>query len=326
MITKKPKVEFSQNAKGRKQYVLLGKRALNQTKLLRLLSDYLPIKTIAKLTNKSLAQVYKSFSVYRKNGLINKDRSLTTEGIKRLNLATRYTPKGRIFSNKIRLHNLVFKLPILNKGWKLNREKILNIANIKSHKINMGELAYRPDYYKQIQGLAYPKNVVFYMGDYSSDTPIDAFSRALEDLKSLATKVQRLLRVKLFNTKYLDFEISRQHFALIKNQLAEQYNKEVNKLFVYDDLNTLRLIIDDSLNLDEFEAVSKEHALSDSEKVQKFFKEDILEKGLSLSVMDNNTKELAKRVLKISEGMNDLSVALEQTAGNVTKIIKKLGR
>lgn len=329
------KVESSVKQKHGIRYCSFGKNKENQAKLLKLLSECLPIKTITKLTGKSLSTVYQSFSTYRKRGWIDQERYLTQAGLKITESYYRCVLKHGIKgsqnkkfpmefpmekSNQVRLHNLAFKLKVYSKTWKANREKLLELRNIKYTPINMGFWKIDQITIDNFKIWLNPKHIIFYMKNYYGDIPLEAFSAALDDLKELVIKLQRNLGIRLFNPKYLDFEISRQHYALVKNQLAEQYNKEKKKLFVYDDRNELRLLIDDSLNLKELETVHKEKAMTDNEKVQRFFREDIIEKDLTLSSIYNNHNELAKRTLDLSDDTNNLSVVMEQMNKNITKL------
>lgn len=318
------KVHKATNQKGSKYYGLLSKRELNQVKLLKLLSEYLPIKKIANLTNKSIRQVYKSFSTYRKNNWINKDRSLTKQGFEKVQLAYRCIEKGTIKPNTIRLHDLRFKVKVINKKYKDNRKKILKLRNIKSKTINMGfwksEQIVIDNYTIQLN----PNYVMFIMGDYYGETPFEAFSKSLEDLKELCKNLQRKLKSRLFNTKYLDFEVSRNHYALVKNEIATQYNKEHKKLLVYDDLGILRLLIDNSLNLNELEAVSNKKAMGDIEITQRALKE-VIEDNISFRAMNKNISYTKKKLFEVSENQANMSVVLEQMNNNMIKIVKKLG-
>jgi hypothetical protein len=161
------------------------------------------------------------------------------------------------------------------------------------------------------------------MPSYYGETPFEAFSKALEDLKLLCNKLQRLLCIRLFNTKYLDFEITRQHYALIKNELAQDYNKKHKKLFVYDDLGILRLLIDDSYNLGEFEAVNKDTSMPDSEKTQRFWKE-VIEKDILLSTLENNIKDTKRNLRKVSEEQVNASMVLDQISNNIIKLTETM--
>jgi predicted transcriptional regulator len=320
---KKQKVHTARKSKGSQYYGLLGKREENQVKLLKLLSQYLTIKKIAEITNKSKRQVYKSFKVYQKNGLINEDRSLTREGSQKVHIASRYTAKSSLKPNTIRLNDLRFKVKVYSKIWNEKRNKLLELKNISSKSIDMGFWISEQIVIDKFTIHLNPQHIIFIMPSYYGETPFEAFSKALEDLKLLCNKLQRLLCIRLFNTKYLDFEITRQHYALIKNELAQDYNKKHKKLFVYDDLGILRLLIDDSYNLGEFEAVNKDTSMPDSEKTQRFWKE-VIEKDILLSTLENNIKDTKRNLRKVSEEQVNASMVLDQISNNIIKLTETM--
>jgi hypothetical protein len=317
------KVQNSLNSKGSKYHSILSKREANQIKLLKLLSEYLPINTIAKLTNKSSRQIYKSFSVYQKNGLINQDRSLTTEGLQKVQKSYHYIDKGSIKPNDVRLHNLTLKVKIYNQNYIANINKIIQVKNINSQSIDMTNWTAHQIIIDNFKVWLNPKHIIFYMKDYYGKTALDCFYQALEDLNKLTNKVQRLLNLKLFSSKYLDFQISRQHYALVKNQLAEDYNKKSKKLFVYDSRNELRLIIDDSWTLKELEQVHKEHSLNDNQKVQNFFNE-IIEKDLLLSGLKEDIEYTQKSLKAVSSNQANASIVLKQINSNIIDLTKSM--
>lgn len=320
---KNKKVHRTSKQKGSKYYGLLGNRESNQIKLLTFLSKYLTIKEIAKITNKSLRQVYKSFKIYQKNGWINADRSLTKEGSQKVQLAYRCIAKGSLKPNTIRLHDLRFKVKVYNKMWAVKKEKLLEFKNIEYKPINMG--FWKSDQITIDNFIIHlnPKNIIFIMPDYYGETQLEAFSKALEDLKLITAKLQHKLGIRLFNTRYLDFEISRNHYALIKNEIAEDYNKKNKRLFVYDDLGILRLVTDASLNMDELEAVSKDYAMSDSEKVKRLMI-DVIDKDIVISTLDNNIKDTKRNLTKISEELVNSSLVSVQLKEEILNINKNL--
>ena len=323
----KPKVESSQNAKGRKHLYLHSIREQKQVQLLKLLSNYLTIKTIAKTLKISDKMVYKRRLTYIKSGWLNHDNSLTSYGKQKVECCSRWGSKGRILPNDIRLHNLTFKIkvsPNIQRKWKLNREKLLTLKDITFSNIHMHNWTANQIIINNVKVWLNPRQILFFMPNYYGKTPLECFTKALDDLTKLTNKLQRTLGVKLFSSKFLDFEISRQHYALIKNQLAEKYNKERKKLFIYDSRHELRLLIDNSLNLNEFEAVHHKEAMSDSEKVKNFFNE-VIEKDLSLSSAYNDLHDTKRIIKEISSNQANLSVVLSQLNQNVITIVNKLG-
>lgn len=296
--------------------MLIKKRDEDQARKLKLLSEYLPISKIANLLNKSSKTIYKSFSIYKKKGWINQDRSLTSEGLRKVELAISTIKK---VENTIRLHNLVFLVNI-PRPTKIN--KLLELKNISYKTIDMGTWDAKQIIIDNRKIWINPKKIIFYMDNYYGNTPLEAFTEALNELKQLVLRIQQLLNIKLIYNNSIDFSISRQHYALIKNQLAKQYNKEKKKLFVYDSENRLRLLIDkspvDGIRIDEFEAVDKELSMEDADKVQPYFK-DVLEKE---HYKPSETKEMLDILVR-----ENLKLATNFTAynENIKKHLEVLG-
>ena len=285
--------------------MVVKKRDEDQARKLKLLSEYLPISKIANLLNKSSKTIYKSFLIYRKKGWINEDRSLTSEGLRKVELAIAGVQK---VENTIRLHNLVF---LVNIPRPIKINKLLELKNIFYKTIDMGTWNAKQIIIDNRKVWINPKKIIFYMDNYYGNTPLEAFTEALNELKQLVLRIQQLLNIKLIYNNSIDFSISRQHYALIKNQLAKQYNKEKKKLFVYDSENRLRLLIDkspvDGIRIDEFEAVDKELSREDADKVQPFFK-DILEKDhYKPSEEKNMLDTLVREGIKTTQDIRNLT-------------------
>jgi len=295
------------------------KRDEEQARKLKLLSEYLPISKIANLMNRSSKTIYKSFLTYRKNGWINEDRTLTSEGLRKVELAIARVQK---VENTIRLHNLVFLVNF--KDTLIAHGKLLDLKNISYKTIDMGTWKAKQIVIDNRKVWINPKKIILYMGNYYANTPLEAFTRALEELKQLILKIQRLLNIKLIYNNSIDFTVSRQHYALIKNQLAKQYNKEKKKLFIYDSENRLRLLIDNSLNLNEFEAVNKKLSMDDGTKVQDHFK-DIIEKP---NYKPSETKEmldvLVRENLKLAQNFTAYNENIEKHLGVLSSMDKTL--
>ena len=290
----------------------------NQARILKLLSQYLTIKEIAKLTSKRPVTIYKAFLSYRKKGWINEDRSLTNEGFQKVELAMAISRKVEFPANSIRLHNLVFIIDIPKENNRvINAQKILEIKKIDFKTIDMGTWKAKQIIIDNRKIWVNPKKLVIYMGNYYADTPIEAYTLALDELKSLVHSIQSKLRIKLIVGHSISFSVSRQHFALIKNEIAMKYNNEKKKLFVYDNENRLRLMVDDSLNLDELESVDKEKAMNDAEKTREVLL-DIIEKP---SYLPSTAKEIIDKM-----AIENLKLAQEtlKTAQNFDLINKNI--
>jgi len=119
----------------------------------------------------------------------------------------------------------------------------------------------------------YDKSIIVY-GKYSyfSRTAEEAKDYAIYKFISLIKSLERFLHADFTikaGQQYM-FKVSRQHYALVKNVLAQQYDNEGKKLQVYT-ANGLWFLIDNSFNLHEAETVHPETAVDDNNKVQSFF-------------------------------------------------------
>lgn len=300
--------------------------------------SYTP-KEISKLRRTSIRAVYKSISLLKKKGFLVKIRdrlSLTDQGEKRFK--NFLVVLDKVHKNFIRLNDLVFKVKILNKpkDWNEKRIKILQLKNYnfrtielknnKQYDFSLGEITVRTT----------TRNIIFFMPSIIKPTPAEATKTSMEMLFNSITKIENLFQISLIKDRYTNIEVSKNHYALIKNELANLYNKKGEKFLVHDKEGRLRLIIDYSFNLDEFEAVDKVFGEPDSTIVQKYFLNMInnpdkvllpSEMYLKTTQIDSNTKNLLKgiytrneenfaRMLKIEEKqtgtMETFATAMEQ--------------
>lgn len=88
---------------------------------------------------------------------------------------------------------------------------------------------------------------------------------------NLIRQLERTLKVSSFkiNNNY-QLKFSRQHYSLIKNALAKEYNDQKKKLYIAD-WSGLWLIIDNSYNINELETTHHKTADKDSKTVLEFF-------------------------------------------------------
>jgi len=119
--------------------------------------------------------------------------------------------------------------------------------------------------------------------------------------------------------------VSRQHYALIKNSLAKQYDKEGKKLFCYTK-DGLWFIIDNSYNLHEAETIHPNTALTDNEKIQNWFnglKETPITPEQILQMQYNQTKQqeyYAKNIKTHTESI----IKLKENISIMNKLLKKM--
>ena len=159
------------------------------------------------------------------------------------------------------------------------------------------------------------KSVIIYeKSSYLAETATDAKSHAIYNFISLIKSLERLLHADFTERagRQYTFKVSRQHYALIKNALAKQYNAEGKKLNIYSDKG-LWFVIDNSFNLHEAETVHPETADTDNTKVQNFFN-SLKEQPLTTSF-----------ILEVMHGIQQNQLVFAQNMGLHIKVIKDLG-
>jgi hypothetical protein len=109
--------------------------------------------------------------------------------------------------------------------------------------------------------------IIYDKESYIAEKVKETKSLAIYEFLSLVKSLENLLKVSLTINKQYRFKVCREHYALIKNALAKQYDKEGKRLYVYNDRG-LWLIIDNSLNLHELEAIKLGEAVNDAEGMQ----------------------------------------------------------
>ncbi len=173
-----------------------------------------------------------------------------------------------------------------------------------------------------------PISIVVYFPNFKSfmgETAKDTKNYAIYEFKRIISKVEALLRVSFRIRNNYKFKVSRQHYALIKNSLARQYDKEGNKLFCYTEQG-LWFIIDNSYNLHEAETVNGSTALTDNEKVQNWFnglKETPITPKEILQMQYNSTKQQEYYAENIKAHTGSI-IKLEKSISIMNNLLKKM--
>jgi hypothetical protein len=175
--------------------------------------------------------------------------------------------------DSVRGHGFVFTLK-LNKelrNWG-RREEFLEKNNIKYIKLKIPKGGQRIIFKGRKIWLTDKSVIVYEKSSYFSETAKGAKDYAIYKFISLIKSLERYLQAD-FTIKagrQYKFKVSRQHYALVRNALAQQYDKEGKKLQVYT-ANGLWFLMDNSFDLHEAETVHPETADDDNHKVQSFF-------------------------------------------------------
>lgn len=233
---------------------------------------------------------------------------------------------------KVRAHGLQFKvkLPEINK-WK-ERKEIFNRNNILYEDLiiggnNRGE---KITYKGRRIWITNNSIIVYEKASYFGDNAEEAKNFAIYEFRELLASLERYLGVDIkIKGNYL-FRISRQHYALIKNTLAKQYDKEGKRLDVYNDTG-LWFVIDNSFNLNEAETQGT-RAVTANEKVKTFFNEVEELEGYSPKMVLNsigaNTKNQAYHAENLRahvQSVKDLGAGVAELVAVIKELKKEKG-
>lgn len=166
--------------------------------------------------------------------------------------------------------------------------------------------------------------IIYDRASYLAGIARDTKSLAVHTHISIIKKVERLMNADFTINGDYRFRISRQHYALIKNALAKQYDKEGRKLEVRTDKG-LWMVIDNSYNMNEAETVHPSTAMSDNKKVQDFFngvKETAITPAYLMEMMhgiQSNQMAFAENMTSHIQAVRDLGKGV----GEMTEVMKQ---
>lgn len=170
------------------------------------------------------------------------------------------TPNGK--SKEVRGHAFIWKIRFKNK---FNWKEILRKSNVefeekgihKTPRIKIGE--------KKIW--LGSKNVIIYeTKSFYEEDSIQSKKKAIKELLETIDKIKQELKIELGEFK---FTSRREHFSLIKNVLAKEYERSNKSLLVRNE-EGYWFSIDNSFNLEEAETIGKD-SMMDNLGVQKYF-------------------------------------------------------
>lgn len=236
------------------------------------------ISQILKIHEDSLHRFLKP---YKANGTIKKvgygSWKLNAKTTRPFGGGTVASVEGGVgFEKVVRGHGFLFKLRLQRKIKFQERQEILNKAGLNFKITNNHGIPYaltfvfrgfRIRFTERSLLIWQPKDISWF-GNHA----FESRNKAVTDLQKFLRELEVTLKLRLDTTGSYKFHIARNHYALIKNELAKEYNKDRKKLFVEDQAG-LWLIIDNSFNLNELETIHSLTAVDDNIKVQLFFNE-----------------------------------------------------
>lgn len=161
--------------------------------------------------------------------------------------------------------------------------------------------------------------IVYDKESYVAEKAKETKSLAIYEYLTIIKKIESLFNVSFMYRKKYQFKVIREHYALIKNSLARQYDKEGKKLQVYNHKG-LWLLIDNSFNLHELETLKNreaepEQAVYDNEGVQIYFN----------SHKTTGFKVTPEFVLDTLNGIQQNQLIFDQNMKSHLKVLDKIG-
>ena len=308
---------------------------------LKLLSQTKPTLTIEQIATKrktSPRNIYKLFTKYIKEDLINEQRELTDAGSELIKQAVQFLPMvpNSVQGERVRLHDLAFTIEILKKpkNWEKHRTTITKIKKYNPTQWKLSKSTMQRFVINNIGVRVTPKSVIIEPQDIFAKTINQAINKATSILEATIPQIENLFHIILEKERHLNVTIGREHIAIIFHPLAIYCKNKKTQLQVYDEQGTLRLITDDSYGLKELEGVSAKYAEDDMKIIEEDLKDKILNKFYPASQVSNMIAHLAKYDQQLQEKIIAVGNQLTQTVqlqqntqrelNNLTVLVKNI--
>jgi hypothetical protein len=204
---------------------------------------------------------------------VNEDKAnqyKTIEQVKKMPKASQIC-LDKVFtsSKQIRGHGFIvsFNIPKI-PGW-LSRAKFLNKRDIDFINVGINKSGQRIIHLGHKVHL-YKSKIIIYSpatASYFAKSSQSAYKNAIYDLLNVFKSLENLFSVCLKVQGVYKFDLSRQHYGKIQDEIAKEFKRTGKRLIVPDKNGSTWLIADNSLNLSELETVHKETAVKDMDKV-----------------------------------------------------------
>lgn len=257
------------------------KKNVKRARVLDLISTGSRPTSIANILNISETAVYRLMQRMKKDGLLTSEKEITEQGSEHIKkfMAVSSDVKFNIKENDIRLHNVQITIRILNKPKGYDYRKN-NLISMKVHDYKVTNLI---NNYKEqfiVNNVVVKTNIdsieIFPQEIYAPNEQ-QATKRLMDIVFEVIKRIENLHHIILVKNNYCNIRISKQHYALVRNQLSRLYRTEhKGTVFrVFDDEDgKVRLTIDISQG-PEFEAEHPTKSPSDINKCQDYFKDVI---------------------------------------------------
>jgi len=225
--------------------------------------------------------------------------------------------------DKVRGHAFQFKinLPEL-RNWE-NREKLFLKKDIKFEPLLIGGInrGQKLEFKGRKIWLTDKSIIIYEKSSYLADTSKESQERAIQDMLALMKSLEKHLQANFKTGRYYKFKVSRQHYSLVKNALAQQYDKEGNKLQVYNE-DGLWFLIDNSYNLHEAETVHPKTSVEDNKKVQDYFNGVKKLEDYTPQFVVNTMQGIQQNQVFFAQNIESHIKAI-QDVGNATQMLKE---
>lgn len=228
-------------------------------------------------------------------------------------------------SDSVRAHAFQFTLSINPdlRNWD-KREEILKKLGIKFKPLNVFGGAQSLTFKGRKVWLTRKSIIVFEKSSYMAENSTEARKYAVYDFLSFIGALERYLKADFgASRKNIKFKVSRQHYALIKNALAKQYDKEGKKLEVSNEKGQW-FIIDNSFNLHEAETIHPQTADQDNLKVQNFFNGIKKFEGFTPEFVVNSLGRVMKTQEMFAQNIESHVSAIQKLGTAVEKLTQKV--
>lgn len=216
--------------------------------------------------------------------------------------------------DSVRGHAFMFtlRIPEGTRNWK-RREEILKEHGFKFKPLKIFGGGQQMIFRGRKVWLTNKSLIIFEKSSFLAETSKEAKKHAIGTFLRIVKAFERYIRANFYSAGQYKFKVSRQHYSLVKNALAQQYDKEGKKLHIYSG-DGLWLLIDNSYNLHETETVHSKTADKDNQKVQDFFN--------GVKRLEGYTPELVMTAIgKVTENQQQFAVNMKSHI----KAIQELG-
>lgn len=295
---------------GRNEYIISNKKA----NIIRNLVLGIKTSDIAKKHDIGIKAVHKHKYEAIKRGIITKDLTLTDKGRKTL-----------IYGNfkVFRLHNVKtrIKVPqIYREKLKRLRYNILSLKKISYDKKLLGNTDCAFFEFGRAKVRVYPESVLIQMPEIWGVNEDEATETLIYLIFDYVEKIERLYKIELIQDNKINMSIISSECAHVNNVFAQKFKNDGNNFYLRDKDNDLRLIVDFSKGVPEFEGVHRNYAEPDIAKVNRYIADWIEHDSPTNSELSSALVGLIKRDEFHAENIKSHVWAIQELGRSTTKL------